>query len=59
VFADIELNRKHVRRLHVIGAAPVSACVALGRAMTRGVHPALVLYDRRDDGTYHPALEVN
>lgn len=59
VFADIELNRKHVRRVHVIGAAPVSACVALGRAMTRGVHPTLVLYDRRDDGTYHPALEVN
>lgn len=59
VFADIEQNRKQVRRLHVIGAAPVSACVALGRAMTRGVHPALVLYDRRDDGTYHPALEVN
>lgn len=58
VFADIEQNRKHVRRLHVIGAAPVSACVALGRALTRGVHPTLVLYDRRDDGTYHPALEV-
>lgn len=59
VFADIEQNRKHVRRLHVIGAAPVSACVALGRAMTRGVHPSLVLYDRREDGTYRPALEVN
>ena len=59
VLADIEQNRKYVRRLHVIGAAPVSACVALGRAMTRGVHPTLVLYDRRDDGTYHPALEVN
>lgn len=59
VFADIEQNRKHVRRLHVIGAAPLSACIALGRAVTRGVHPNLVLYDRRADGTYYPTLEVS
>ncbi|MBI4884831.1 MAG: SAVED domain-containing protein, partial [Actinobacteria bacterium] len=59
VMADIEQHRKHVRRLHVIGAAPLSACIALGRALTRGVHPTLVLYDRLEDGTYHPALEVH
>lgn len=59
VLADIEQHRKHVCRLHVIGAAPLSACITLGRALTRGVHPTLVLYDRLEDGTYHPALEVH
>lgn len=42
----------------MVGAAPQSACIALGRAITLGVHPQLVLYDRVD-GTYLPALEVN
>jgi hypothetical protein len=58
VLADIERHAKHVRRVHVIGAAPQSACIALGRSLTLGVHPQLVLYDRID-GTYRPALEVN
>lgn len=58
VLADIEHHAKNVRHLHVIGAAPQSACIALGRAITLGVHPQLVLYDRVD-GTYLPALEVN
>lgn len=58
VLAHIEHHRKHVRRLHVLGAAPLSTCVALGRAVTLGVHPSLVLYDRVE-GTYHPALEIN
>lgn len=57
VLADIEHSRKHVRRLHVLGAAPLSACVSLGRALTRGVHPHLVLYDRVE-GAYHQALEI-
>ena len=59
VLADIEQNHKQVRRLHVIGAAPLSACVALGRALTRGIHPTLVLYDRLENGTYNQAMEVN
>lgn len=58
VLADIERHAKHVRRLHVIGAAPQSVCVALGRSLTLGVHPQLVLYDRAD-GSYRAALEVN
>jgi hypothetical protein len=58
VLADIEHNRKHVRRLHVLGAAPLSACVSLGRVLTRGVHPHLVLYDRVE-GAYHQALEIH
>jgi hypothetical protein len=58
VLADIEHHRKQVCRLHVLGAAPLSACIALGRALTRGVHPALVLYDRVNN-TYAQALEIN
>jgi hypothetical protein len=58
VLADIDHHRKQVRRLRVLGAAPLSACIALGRALTRGVHPALTLYDRVDN-TYAQALEIN
>ena len=57
VLADVEHHRKQVRRLHVLGAAPLSVCIALGRALTRGVHPTLTLYDRVDN-TYQQALEV-
>jgi len=47
----------------VLGAAPLSACVSLGRVLTRGVHPHLVhphlvLYDRVE-GAYHQALEIH
>lgn len=59
VLADIEQHSKHVRRLHVLGAAPQSACITLGRSLTLGVHPRLVLYDRLEDRSYRPALEVN
>ena len=58
VLADIEQNRKATRRLHILGAAPASACVALGRTLTRGVHPALTLYDRHEDN-YLRAMEIN
>lgn len=58
VLADIEHHRKQTRRLHVLGAAPVSVCIALGRALTRGVHPRLILYDRLDN-TYQQAMEIN
>ena len=58
VLAHIEQHRKHVTRLHVVGAAPLSVCVSLGRAITVGIHPQLVLYDRVE-GTYQPALEVS
>jgi hypothetical protein len=57
VLANIEQHRKHTRRLHVIGAAPLSVCVSLGRAITRGIHPRVVLYDRVE-GAYQPALEI-
>jgi hypothetical protein len=58
VLADIEQHRKSTRNLHVLGAAPTSVCTSLGRALTAGVHPHVVLYDRVD-AIYRPAMEVN
>ena len=57
VLADIEATRMHVRRLHVVAAAPLSAAVVLGRVRDPHVHPAYVVYDRADSG-YQPALEM-
>jgi hypothetical protein len=54
----LEESEKSVRRLHVFAAAPVSVGVTLGRSVGWGIHPQLVVYDRLDDGTYRPALEV-
>lgn len=58
VLSDIEQQRKTTKRLHVLGAAPASACIALGRSLTRGVHPHLILYDRVED-SYQPAMEIH
>jgi hypothetical protein len=57
-FAEIEERHKQVRRLHVFAALPITAAVELGRVPDPDVHPALLVYDRLDDGSYRPALEV-
>lgn len=57
LLASLEEDGKVIRRLHVFGALPVSAAVALGRAHDRHVHPALAIYDRTD-GAYGLALEI-
>lgn len=58
VFSSIEATSKQVQRLHVFGALPVSAAVALGRAHDAHVHPRLVVYDRTATGQYLPAVEI-
>ncbi len=58
VLADIEQHWKTVRRLHVLGAAPLSVFVTLGRVANREIHPKLILYDRVND-QYVPVMEVN
>ncbi len=58
VLADIEQNGKATRRLHVLGAAPLSAFVALGRVVNREIHPQPILHDRVND-QYQPVMEVN
>ncbi len=58
VLADIEQHCKTARRLHVLGAAPLSVFVALGRVANTEIHPHLILYDRVND-QYQPVMEVN
>jgi SMODS-associated and fused to various effectors sensor domain len=57
LLARIEQSHKHLQRLHVIAAMPVSAAITLGRVRDPHIHPAYVLYDRADDG-YHAVLEI-
>lgn len=58
MFSHIEMTDKHILRLHVLAAVPVSAAVTLGRIRIPEVNPALVLYDRTDQGTYQTAMEI-
>lgn len=58
MLSQLEQHDKTIGRLHVFAAAPVSLGVTLGRSVSWGIHPHLVVYDRLDDGTYRPALEV-
>jgi hypothetical protein len=58
LLSELEATDKHLPTLHVFGALPVSASVALGRARDPHVHPPFVIYDRADAG-YVPALEIS
>ena len=58
VLADIEQHHKTAQRLHVLGAAPLSVFVALGRVANREIHPPLILRDRVN-GQYLPVMEVH
>lgn len=58
MLGQLEQADKSIRSLHVFAAAPVAVGVTLGRAVGWGIHPRLLIYDRLDDGTYRPALEV-
>ena len=56
--ATIEMSHKHIRKLHVFAAAPVSVAVTLGRATGWGIHPTLTIYERTNEATYRPGMEV-
>ncbi len=53
-----EETHKHVRRLHVFPAMPLSVAVVLGRAFNPDVHPTMTIYDRVNH-EYVAAMEVN
>ena len=57
VLADIEEHRKTAESFHVLGAAPLSVFITLGRVVNREIHPPLILHDRVD-GQYLPVMEV-
>ena len=59
MLGQIEQSDKTVRRFHVFAAAPVSVGITLGRSVGWGIHPRLIVYDRNNDGSYQPALEVS
>jgi HPt (histidine-containing phosphotransfer) domain-containing protein len=53
-FAEMEVRYKHIQRLHVIAAVPVSAAVTLGRRCAADTAaPALSLYHRTNDKYLH------
>lgn len=58
MLSSMEAQHKHMRILHVLAAAPVSAAVALGRVHDAHVHSKLAIYDRTD-GRYTVALEIS
>jgi hypothetical protein len=58
MLSTMEARHKHMRTLHVLAAAPVSAAVALGRVHDAHVHPKMAIYDRTD-GRYTVALEIS
>lgn len=55
-----EVERKFPKcsRLHVIAAVPNSAAITLGQSRMRAVHPEFVVYQRKQNGTYEPAILI-
>lgn len=57
-FTDLEATRKHLARLHLFGAIPLSAAVTLGRVLKApDLRPRVITYDRTPAG-YQEAVKV-
>lgn len=56
--ARLESSHGKVPRVDVFAAVPVSAAVAVGRALMPNVSPALRVFDRDEDGRFFEAIEV-
>lgn len=56
--SDLEVSCKAMPVLHVIGALPIAAAVALGQTRDPHVHPTFAIYWRTDDGAYNHALDL-
>jgi hypothetical protein len=57
-FTALEATHKHLDRLHVFGAMPLSAAIAFGRILkSTDLRPTILTYDRTSEG-YRRALEV-
>ncbi|MBT3152734.1 SAVED domain-containing protein [Streptomyces sp. CHD11] len=57
-FGELEKRHKNIVRLHLFGALPISAAIALGRVRDPVIQPSIVTYDRVDYGSYRRALEI-
>jgi hypothetical protein len=58
LLSELERGFKVAREIHLFAAVPVTAAVACGRGLMRDAQPALIVYDRSEQG-YEKALEVN
>lgn len=58
LLSAVESRWPNAQRLHILAAVPATAAVTIGRHRMRAVHPTFVLYQRQDDGTDVPVLEV-
>lgn len=58
LLSDLEVYDKKMPVLHVVGALPNAAAVALGQARDPHVHPTFAIYWRTDDGAYEHALDL-
>ncbi|MCV7471908.1 SAVED domain-containing protein [Micrococcus luteus] len=58
LLSDLEVSTKRMPALHVVGALPVAAAVALGQAHDPHVHPKFAIYSRTDGGAYEHALDL-
>lgn len=57
-FAHLEANHKHIRRLHLFAAAPVSAAVTIGRTIpVDNAAPSVAIYHRTAN-TYEHVLDL-
>lgn len=57
-FGELERRHKNIIRLHLFGALPMSAAIALGRVRDPIIQPAIVTYDRVEYGAYRRAIEI-
>ncbi|MGI5453580.1 SAVED domain-containing protein [Streptomyces sp. CA-249302] len=55
---ELEVHHKNIRRLHLLGALPISPAVVIGRVRDPATHPSIVTYDRLETGGYKSAIEV-
>ncbi|MGO4678750.1 SAVED domain-containing protein [Microbacterium sp. 2MCAF23] len=58
LLSTVESRWPNARRLHILAAVPATAAVSMGRHRMRAVHPTFVLYQREEDGTDVPVMEV-
>ncbi len=57
-FGELERQHKNIKRLHLFGALPMSAAIALGRIRDPIIQPSVVTYDRVEYGVYERAIEI-
>lgn len=54
LLGEVEQRWPRAERMHILGAIPPSLAVHMGQTRARHVHPAFVVYQRDDNGTYQP-----